>query len=60
MHPAAWVGNTPTTTNVSETYTLKDNISISEGKHSLNFGFQYQWLENNASTADGPSHPTTA
>jgi hypothetical protein len=24
----------------------------------MNFGWQYQWLENNASTADGPSTPT--
>ncbi|WP_213806112.1 TonB-dependent receptor [Granulicella sp. dw_53] len=57
--PANWVGNTPTTTNVSETYTLKDNLSYLRGKHSMNFGFQYQWLENNASTADGASLPTT-
>ncbi|MCU1322295.1 MAG: hypothetical protein JWM43_1944 [Acidobacteriaceae bacterium] len=54
-----WVGNTPTTTSVSETYTLKDNLSYLKGKHSMNFGFQYQWLETNASTADGPSQPMT-
>src|ERR1019366_5986286 len=29
------------------------------GKHSVNGGFQYQWLENNASTADGRALPTT-
>jgi hypothetical protein len=57
--PSAWVGNTPTLTNVSETYTLKDNLSYLRGKHSMNFGFQYQWLENNASTADGASQPMT-
>jgi Carboxypeptidase regulatory-like domain len=57
--PAGWVGNTPTTTNVSETYTLVDNINWLKGKHSMNFGGQYQWLENNASVADGPSTPTT-
>ena len=57
--PYMWVGNTPTTTNVSDTYTLKDNVSYLRGKHSLNFGFQYQWLQNNASTADGPSLPMT-
>ena len=56
---SAWVGNTPTTTNVSETYTLKDNVQYLRGKHSLNIGFQYQWLENNASVADGPSLPLT-
>ena len=56
---SAWVGNTPTSTSVSETYTLKDNLSYLKGKHSMNYGFQYQWLENNASTADGPSLPLT-
>jgi len=56
--PSAWVGNTPTSTNVSETYTLLDNLQWLKGKHSMNFGGQYQWLENNASTADGPSTPT--
>ncbi|WP_263419507.1 TonB-dependent receptor [Terriglobus albidus] len=57
--PAAWVGNTPTTTNVSETYTLKDNLSWLHSAHSFNFGFQYQWLENNSSVADGASQPMT-
>ena len=57
--PSAWVGNTPTTTNVSETFTLLDNLQWLKGKHSLNFGGQYQWLQNNASTADGPSTPTS-
>ena len=56
--PSAWVGNTPTTTNVSETYTLVNNVQWLKGKHSMNFGGQYQWLENNASVADGPSQPT--
>lgn len=54
-----WVGNTPTNTSVSETYTLKDNVAYLRGKHSLNVGFQYQVLQNNASSADGPSLPTT-
>ena len=55
--PSTWVGNTPTTTNVSETLHAEDNVSYLRGKHSMNFGGQYQWLENNASTADGPSCP---
>ena len=54
-----WVGNTPTTTNVSNTYTLLDNVNWLKGRHSMNFGGQYQWLQNNASTADGPSTPTS-
>ncbi len=57
--PAGWVGNSPTTTNVSETFTALDNLNLLKGKHSMNFGGQYQWLENNASTADGPSTPTS-
>lgn len=56
--PSAWVGNTPTVTSVSETYTMLDNVGWLKGKHSMNIGGQYQWLENNASTADGPSTPT--
>jgi Carboxypeptidase regulatory-like domain/TonB-dependent Receptor Plug Domain len=56
--PSAWVGNTPTATNVSETYSLVNNVQWLKGKHSMNIGGQYQWLENNASTADGPSAPT--
>lgn len=56
--PTGWVGNTPTTTSVSDTYTALDNIQWLKGKHSMNFGAQYQWLEDNASTADGPSTPT--
>jgi hypothetical protein len=56
--PSAWVGNTPTTTSVSETYTLVDNIQWLKGRHSMNFGGVYQWLQNNASTADGASTPT--
>ena len=55
---SAWVGNTPTTTSVSETYTMLDNVSWIKGKHSMNMGGQYQWLQDNASTADGPSTPT--
>jgi Carboxypeptidase regulatory-like domain/TonB dependent receptor len=54
-----WAGPSTASTSVSETYTLKDNLQWVAGKHSVNGGFQYQWLENNASTADGASLPTT-
>ena len=57
--PTAWVGNTPTTTNRSLTYEFLDNLNLLKGRHSMNFGGQIQWLENNADTADGPSTPTT-
>ena len=54
-----WVGNTPTTTNRSLTYEFTDNLALLKGKHSMNFGGQIQWLENNADAADGPSTPTS-
>ena len=57
--PTSWVGNTPTTTNRSLTYEFLDNLALLKGKHSMNFGGQIQWLENNADTADGPSTPTS-
>ena len=56
--PSAWGGNTPTSTSVSETYTALDNLQWLKGRHSMNFGGQFQWLENQASTADGPSTQT--
>jgi hypothetical protein len=57
--PSSWVGNTPTTTNRSLTYEFLDNLGLLKGQHSMNFGGQIQWLENNADTADGPSTPTS-
>ena len=57
--PTGWVGNTPTTTNRSLTYEVLDNLALLKGRHSMNFGGQIQWLENNADTADGPSTPTS-
>jgi hypothetical protein len=47
--PTSWGGNNPTSTNVSETFTALDNIQWLKGRHSMNFGGQYQWLENNVS-----------
>ena len=57
--PSNWVGNTPTTTNRSLTYELLDNLALLKGKHSMNFGGQIQWLDNNSDVADGPSTPTS-
>ena len=56
---ATWAGPSTTGTSVSETYTLKDNVQWLKDKHSISMGFQYQWLEDNASTADGASLPLT-
>lgn len=44
-----------TYTSVSDTYTAIDNLQWVKGRHSMTFGFQYQWLQDNASTYDGPS-----
>jgi len=57
--PTSWVGNTPSTTNRSITYEFLDNLALLKGKHSMNFGGQIQWLENNSDAADGPSTPTS-
>ncbi len=57
--PTSWVGNTPTTTSRSLTYEFTDNLALVKGRHSMNFGGQIQWLDNNADTADGPSTPTS-
>ena len=57
--PTSWVGNTPTNTTRSLTYEVLDNLALLKGRHSMNFGGQFQWLENNADTADGPSTPTS-
>ncbi len=56
--PTNWVGNTPTNTSRSLTYEVLDNVNLVKGKHSMNFGGQYQWLEDNTDTADGASTPT--
>lgn len=55
--PTSWVGNTPTSTNRAITYEVLDNVNLVKGKHSMNFGGQLQWLENNSDTADGASTP---
>ncbi|MEO6922594.1 MAG: TonB-dependent receptor, partial [Bryocella sp.] len=57
--PTGWVGNTPTTTNRAATYEFTDNLGLLKGRHSMNFGGQIQWLQNNADTADGASTPAT-
>ncbi len=48
-----------TYTSVSETFTMLDNLQWVKGKHVITAGFQVQWLQNQASTADGLSTPLT-
>jgi hypothetical protein len=57
--PTGWVGNTPSNTSRALTYEFTDNLALVKGRHSMNFGGQIQWLENNADTADGASTPAT-
>jgi hypothetical protein len=52
-----WATPSTGSTSVSETYTLVDNLQWVKGNHAMTFGFQYQALENNASTADTGSLP---
>lgn len=52
-------GSSATYTSVSETYTMLDNLQWVKGKHVITTGFQIQWLEVQASTADGLSTPLT-
>lgn len=56
--PSTWTANGAsgaTYTSVSDTYTAIDNLQWVKGRHSMTFGFQYQWLDDNASSYDGPS-----
>jgi hypothetical protein len=46
-----------TQTSVSNAYTYVDNLLIVKGKHSITTGFELQYLQANASAADGASTP---
>ncbi len=48
-----------TQTSVSNGYTYVDNLLMVKGQHSITAGFQLQFLEANATAADGPSTPFT-
>ena len=48
-----------TATTVTNTYTAVDNLLWIKGKHALTAGMQMQWLEENASAADGPTNQLT-
>jgi hypothetical protein len=52
--PTAWGhGATSTYTSRSLGYTYGDNLQWTKGKHAIEFGFQFQFLEANADAADG-------
>jgi hypothetical protein len=50
-------GAVPGSTSVSETYEIVDNLQWTKGPNAFTFGFQYQWLEDQASSADSGSQP---
>jgi hypothetical protein len=52
-------GSGVTATTVTETYTATDNLLWIKGKHAVTFGIQFQWLEENASSYDGPTSSLT-
>jgi hypothetical protein len=53
--PFAWGTTSPTSTTVSNNNTTVDNLLWIKGKHAFTFGFQVQWLEENADSYDGPT-----
>jgi len=55
----SWQQPDVTATTVSNALTLVDNLQWVKGKHAITAGIQIQWLEDQASTADGPSTPIT-
>jgi hypothetical protein len=58
--PAAWGGTSNAdTTTVNNSITYVDNLLWVKGKHAITAGFTYQFLEDNADTADGNSLPFT-
>lgn len=48
-----------TQTSVSNGFTYVDNLLMVKGQHSITAGFQLQFLEANATAANGPSTPYT-
>ena len=52
-------GSGVSATTVTETYTAVDNLLWIKGKHAFTFGIQFQWLEENASSYDGPTSSLT-
>jgi hypothetical protein len=56
--PSQW-GTDNGTQSDENTFTLLDNLQWVHGKHSIAFGGQIQWLEDNSISAFGGSTPAT-
>ena len=52
-------GSGPTATTVTETYTMVDNLLLIKGKHAITIGAQFQFLEDNSDSYDGPTSTLT-
>jgi hypothetical protein len=59
--PTQWgAGSTgQSNTTVTESYTGVDNVLWLKGKHAMNFGIQFQFLEDQQSSYDGPTSTIT-
>ena len=56
--PAQWGTQNGTQDNADD-FNLVDNLQWVRGKHSLSFGFDIQWMDNNVISAMGGSNPVT-
>lgn len=54
--PVGW-GGTSSSTTVTNTYEIVDNLSWVKGRHAMTMGAQVQWLEDQADAYDGYSKP---
>jgi hypothetical protein len=59
--PTQWGGGSvgQSNTTVTQNYTAVDNLLWVKGKHAMTFGFQFQWLEDQQSSYDGPTSTLT-
>jgi len=59
--PTQWGGGSvgQSNTTVTENYTAVDNLLWVKGKHAMTYGFQFQWLEDQQSSYDGPTSTIT-
>jgi len=56
--PSEWTENGASDSShnvVPNAYTIVDNLQWTKGKHSITFGVQTQWLEDNTSSQSSPS-----
>ncbi len=59
--PNQWGGGSvgQSNTTVTQTFTAVDNLLWVKGKHAMTYGIQFQWLEDQQSSYDGPTSTLT-